>query len=641
MRTRRILSGCLAALLLLVSCEKSVVETDLTPRSPMVPVTLTGSIPATRVSLDGITPKWTAGDRIAVFTTGGALCPAFTADRGGSSTTTFSGTKPDGSTLGFAIFPYSTSITKSGSNYTLTLPATQDGTLGSAMMAATVPDGEGAMVFTNLLTLVKVTIPSGMNLKRIELRRSDRVSGSFTVNGSTLAVTPASSPADADRSVSVEKSSGLTGVVYLSVLPSSSKQIDLLLTRSDGKMAIVSKTLETAYVAGHLKKATVPSSLVFSDVAKIGAGTATQQYVIASQIERQQIENGDFETWSLSHKNNGTEYYMPAHFNSFKQAEGLFGSMAYSSSNPQVNRASGSNKHSGNYACDIWSRKVSGVVAQGNLTSGCIYASSMSASGHGNYNFTKKGDATKSMAFTGHPKSLSFWAKFVPVGSGSAYVARVAAYLHDNNSFKTHADNTVSDGTQIALANQLITETGSWRQYTVDFVYASNTNPDNIAYILLNIMTNKTPGGGATGDHLYIDDIEMIYPDTYNVKTGSTGWATMYVDFNALVPSGATAYYIKKVAGGYAELTAISSGNVIPKNTGVLIKGNANTQYTFDGSSNTPVSVSGNLLNGTATAISTPSGTCRVLSPESTAALAVFGAFTGSQLAANTAWLNQ
>ncbi len=640
MNKRMILSGCLAALMVLVSCEKRVVETDFTPdETLMVPVTLTGSIPETRVSLDGTTPEWTAGDQLAVFTTDGTLCPAFTADQGGSATTTFSGTKPDGSTLGFAIFPYSTSITKSGSNYTLTLPATQDGTLGSAMMAATVPAGEGAMVFSNLLTLVKVTIPSGMNLKRIELRRSDRVSGSFTVNGSTLAVTPASSPADADRSVSVEKTSGLTGVVYLSVLPSSSKQIDLLLTRNDGKMAIVSKALETAYVAGHLKKATVPSSLVFSDVAKIGGNTATQQYVTASQIERQQIENGDFESWTVSHTYKGTTYYKPDHFNSFKQAEGWLAGTAYDSSNPQVNRTS--DKHSGSFACDIWSRKVAGVVAQGNLTSGCIYASSMSASGNGNYNFTKKGDATKSMAFTGHPKSLSFWAKFVPVGSGSAYVARVAAYLHDNNSFKTHADNTVSNGTQIALANQLISETGSWKQYTVDFVYASNTNPDNIAYILLNIMTNKTPGGGATGDHLYIDDIEMIYPDTYNVKTGSTGWATMYVDFDALVPSGATAYYIKKVAGGYAELTAISSGSVIPKNTGVLIKGNANTQYTFDGSNNTPVSVSGNLLSGTTTAISKPSGTCRVLSSESTASMAAFGAFTGSQIAANTAWLTQ
>ena len=642
------LSGCLAALIALASCEKKVVETDF-PQDEMlmVPVTLTGSIPETRVSLDGVTPKWTAGDRLAILTADGALCPAFTADQGGSATTTFSGTKPDGSTLSFALFPYSSYVSQSGGNYTLSLPATQDGTLGNAVMAAKVPAGEGEMVFSNLLTVVRVSIPSGMRITRIELQRSDRVSGSFTVNGSTLAVTPAASPTDADKRVVVEKSAGFSGEdVLISVLPSSSKHLDLLLTNAEGKMALVSKTLKTDFSAGHLKTATVPSNLVFSDVAKIGASTAAQQYIEATQIDRQQVTNGDFESWTVSHTYSGTTYYTPNHFNSFKQAEGLLSGLAYSSSSPQVNQATGSNKHSGEFACDIWSRKVSGVVAQGNLTTGCINAGSMSASGSGNYNFTKTSDPSKSMAFTAQPIAISFWAKYVPAGSSSnvnTYVARVAAYLHDNNNFRTLANGGVSNGTQIALAEKEIPEKekGTWNHYTVDFKYSSSANVNDISFVLINIMTNKTPGGGATGDHLYIDDIEMIYPDTYNIKTGSTGWATMYVDFNALVPSGATAYYITKITGGYAELVAIPSGSVIPNNTGVLIKGSANTQYTFDGSKNTPVTVSGNLLQGTLTSISKPSGTCRVLSSESSSSMAAFGAFTGSTIAANTAWLTE
>ena len=86
------ISAALALVFATVSCEKRVVETDFTPdETPMVPVTLTGSIPETRVSLDGVTPTWTAGDQLAVFTTDGTLCPAFTADQGGSNTTTFSG----------------------------------------------------------------------------------------------------------------------------------------------------------------------------------------------------------------------------------------------------------------------------------------------------------------------------------------------------------------------------------------------------------------------------------------------------------------------------------------------------------------------------------------------------------------------
>lgn len=647
MKKMLLISGTLAAMMATVSCEEKVVETDFTQEETlMVPVTLNASFsdtedePASRATLSGHSPFWTAGDRIAVFTTDGTLCPAFTADQGGSKTTTFSGAKPDGSTLAFAFYPYSEG-TCSGGNYSFSLPATQDGTLSSAVMAAKIPAGEEAMSFSNLCTVVKVHIPSGLSVSQIELLRDDRVSGSFTVNGSTLAVTPASSPTDADKRVVVKKASGTftNEDVLISVLPSSSKTLELILTNSAGKTALVSKDLSAAYTAGRIKNlGSVPTNLTFSDVAKISASTASQQYAQATQINRPIIENGDFEDWTTSHSSGNTTYYTPAHFNSFKQAEGSLSGFAYSSSDPQINRTT--DKHSGTYACDIWSRKVWGVVAQGNATTGCVYASSMSASGSGNYNFTKTSDSSKSMAFNGRPKSLSFWAKFVPVGSGSAYVARVAAYLHDNNNFRTLASGGVSNGTQLGIAEQLITNTGSWIHYEVDFVYSDNKDIDP-SYILVNMMTNQTPGGGATGDHLIVDDLEVIYPDTYNVKTDNNGWATMYVDFNALVPTGATAYYINKVAAGYARLVPISAGSVIPKNTAVLVKGSANTQYTFDGSKNAAVTVSGNLLQGTLTQISKPSGTCRVLSAESTSSMAAFGAFTGSTIAANTAWLAQ
>ena len=663
MKRMMLLSGCLAALMVLASCEKTVVETDFNPDEPqMVPVTLTASIPETRVSLDGVTPKWTAGDRLSVFTTNGSLCPAFTADQGGSATTTFSGTKPDGSTLGFAFFPYSASISQSGGNYTLSLPATQDGTLSNAVMAAKIPAGEAEMVFSNLLTLVRVTIPSGMNVTRIELQRSDRVSGSFTVNGSTLAVTPAASPADADKRVVVEKSAGFSGEdVLLCVLPSSSKQIDLLLTRSDGKMALVSKTLQTAYEAGHLKKATVPSNLVFSDVAKIGASTASQQYTTTTQPSKPQIENGNFEDWSIDGEN------LPYRWNSFQTFDyGTLMGSGYSSSNRQVKRSTDKRPgSSGNYSCTIWARYILGVTAQGNLTTGRIYAHNMSATGTGNYNYTIQGGTqtkgfskanTFYMDFTGRPDSLSVWVKFIPYGTDASHpYAKVQAILHDNVNYKAGynaSDNTGGTHHIGEAADQTITGTNNaWKRLSIPFVYDYSTTP---SYVLINIATNSYPGGGnaskndkdgSSADKMYIDDIEMIY-NLYNLRTDANGWATLCLNYKALVPSGATAYYIKKIAGGYAELTAIPAGQVIPANTGVLVKGSANSTYAFNGSAadiknKTVADVSGNLLQGTTTQISKPSGTCRVLSSESTATLAAFGAFTGSQIAANTAWLTQ
>ena len=654
------LSGALAVLLSAASCEKQVVETDFMQQaSRMIPVTLTGTLPqtaeadtpGTRVTLDGVTPKWTAGDPVALFTTSGIRCPdPFTAQAGGAATTTFSGAKPDGETLAFAIFPASSAVSVSDGTYTLILPAEQDGTASSAIMAASLGPDEEEMSFRNLCNVVKLSIPSSLNVRKVELLRDDAVSGTFTVNGNTFAVTMPSSPADAPKRVTATRSSAFSGEVYLSVLPSSSKKIRLVLTNASGQSALIEKDLSTDYSAGHLKNlGAVPSTLSFTDIAKIGAATATQQYATATQVDRPQVTNGDFETWTFDGEN------LPDHWNSFQTADGTWASSGYSSKDRQVQRSTDRRPGSkGSYSCSIWSRKILTVVAQGNLTTGRLHAGSMSASNAGNYNYTdRNGYATRTvnnvtyrnpcfMAFTGRPDSLVYWVKFVPKNNANNadYEAWVSAYLHDDSDFRvTAANNSEPEGVRIGLAGKAFRTTNDkWVRHAVPFSYSKQTNP---SYLLLNISTNKSPGGGATGDYLYIDDIEMIYPDACNVKTDRNGWATLYVDFNARVPSGTTAYYITKVAAGYARLVAIPAGSVIPKNTGVLIKGSADTQYTFDGSKNTPVSVSGNLLRGTLTSMARPSGTCRVLSPESTSSMAAFGDFTGSTLAANTAYLTQ
>ena len=677
MKKMLLISGTLAAMMATVSCEEKVVETDFTQEENlMVPVTLSATIdktedePGSRATLSGQSPFWTAGDQIAVFTTDGTLCPAFTADQGGSKTTTFSGTKPDGSTLAFALYPYSEG-TCSGGNYSFSLPATQDGTLSSAVMAAKIPAGEEAMSFSNLCTVVKVHIPSGLSVSQIELLRDDRVSGSFTVNGSTLAVTPASSPTDADKRVVVKKASGTftNEDVLISVLPSSSKTLELILTNSAGKTALVSKDLSAAYTAGRIKNlGSVPTNLTFSDVAKIGASTASQQYATTTQPSKPQITNGDFETWSF-----GTKSSLPYHWNSFQTADGTYSGSAYDSSNSQVVKSTDKRPgSSGSYSCLIWARRIYinliftkiDAVAQGNLTTGRIHAANTSAAGTGNYNYTDQdGYATLNnvqnpfhMDFSGRPDSLSVWVKFVPYGTDASHpYAKVQAILHDNVDYMAGynaSDNTGGTHHIGEASNQTISSTNnSWQRLSIPFVYDYSTTP---GFVLINIATNAYPGGGNAeknssggnnADNLYIDDIEMIY-NLYNLRTDANGWATLCLNYDALVPSGATAYYITKVAAGYARLVSIPAGQVIPKGTGVLVKGSANTTYAFNGrasdiSGKTVATVTGNLLQGTLTSTTKPSGTCRVLSSESTASMAAFGAFTGSTIAANTAWLAQ
>jgi hypothetical protein len=182
-------------------------------------------------------------------------------------------------------------------------------------------------------------------------------------------------------------------------------------------------------------------------------------------------------------------------------------------------------------------------------------------------------------------------------------------------------------------------------------VYDYSTTP---SYILINIATNAYPGGGnakdgssggTNADCLYIDDIEMIY-NLHNLRTGSTGWASLYLGYDALVPSGATAYTVTRLSCGYAALKEIPAGTVIPAGTGVLVKGSANSTYAFNGraadvSGKTRADVRGNLLKGSLSSISRPSGTCRVLSPESSSSQAVLGVFQGATINANTAYLTE
>ena len=89
---------------------------------------------------------------------------------------------------------------------------------------------------------------------------------------------------------------------------------------------------------------------------------------------------------------------------------------------------------------------------------------------------------------------------------------------------------------------------------------------------------------------------------------------------------------------GYARLTEIPAGKVIPANTAVIVK-SSQQKVTFKSSSATPVSVSGNILRGSQTATSVSGRKCLVLSPASTPERAVFGRYTGSTLQAKKAYI--
>lgn len=362
----------------------------------------------------------------------------------------------------------------------------------------------------------------------------------------------------------------------------------------------------------------------------------------AQAQNRPQITNGDFETWTFDGAN------LPNYFNSFQTADGLFSGLAYDKNNRQVKRSTDKRPGSpGSYSCSIWSRKVSGVVAQGNLTTGRVHAAAMSATGKNNYNYSDRDGSNTSngvknpcaMPFTGRPDSLVVWVKFTPSGTDSSHpYAKVTATIHsDFDYIDGYAQTSDSKYVVATAVNMTIAKTnGKWKRLSIPFNYKNNGAQPK--YILLSAATNAYPGGGNENDYLYLDDITLVYKQTYQLSIPSQGWATLCLDFNAKAPAGAKVYTVTELVAGYAKLQEIPAGSIIPANTGVLVRSDASS-VTFESSIMDPMSVSGNLLKGRTTAGSCQAGQYYVLSPASTKERAVFGLYQGTSLAANKAYI--
>ena len=362
----------------------------------------------------------------------------------------------------------------------------------------------------------------------------------------------------------------------------------------------------------------------------------------AQAQNRPQITNGDFETWTFDGAN------LPNYFNSFQTADGLFSGLAYDKNNRQVKRSTDKRPGSpGSYSCSIWSRKVSGVVAQGNLTTGRVHAAAMSATGKNNYNYSDRdGSNTNNgvnnpcaMPFTGRPDSLVVWVKFTPNGTDSSHpYAKVTATIHSDFDYIDGYAQTSDSKYVVATAiNMTIAKTnGNWKRLSIPFNYKNNGAQPR--YILLSAATNAYPGGGHENDYLYLDDITLVYKQTYQLSIPSQGWATLCLDFNAKAPAGAKVYTVTELVAGYAKLQEIPAGSIIPANTGLLVRSDASS-VTFESSIMDPMSVSGNILEGRTTAGSCQAGQYYVLSPASTKDRAVFGLYQGTSLAANKAYI--
>ena len=88
---------------------------------------------------------------------------------------------------------------------------------------------------------------------------------------------------------------------------------------------------------------------------------------------------------------------------------------------------------------------------------------------------------------------------------------------------------------------------------------------------------------------------EEVTPKSYTLAVGETEWATLFLDFNAAIPSNVKAYTVTAVNDGYVTLTQVTG--VLPANTGVIVKAEQG-DYEFNYSAENVADVEGNLLKG-------------------------------------------
>ena len=217
-----------------------------------------------------------------------------------------------------------------------------------------------------------------------------------------------------------------------------------------------------------------------------------------------QIPNSDFEGWSATSGE-------PDHWHGFKSAYGTFAGLAQGKleSSTDVRPGTNGTKSAVITAGDVW-----GITNNGTMTNGLLKAGNMSASSPDNHSeMDKSSTRTDSngdpfyTALYAAPDAIQLWLK---CSQASGQYANVSAIAFDGTYYQDPEDKTYTNVAAKAQNKQV--ETGGWRLLNIPFDYASYASNNAAAEaILVTFSTNSTPGGGSSGDKVWIDDMELVY----------------------------------------------------------------------------------------------------------------------------------
>ena len=319
-----------------------------------------------------------------------------------------------------------------------------------------------------------------------------------------------------------------------------------------------------------------------------------------------QMPNSDFETWSDKNK-------APKHWHGFESVK---------VKNPLFNSAKSNTKlissslirpgSKGVKSAVVTCSKVVGVIANGTMTNGRLYAGSMKAEDPANHSETTlsstddkdaNGDPFATPMYA-KPDSVKFWMRFTQAQAQARDpLASFNAVITDGTYYQDPEDKTYTNKVAVAAPNDADMTVGDWRLVSCPFDYASYAaNGAEAKAILLTVSTNATPGKGSysngVADSVYVDDLELVY--LADIKSVSFKGATLDltntdIDIADDDVISASDFVVEKI-GEDAKVTTLVEANAKGYQAVIsVVSGDLNTQKTLVFNFNKPVWADGDV----------------------------------------------
>lgn len=223
-----------------------------------------------------------------------------------------------------------------------------------------------------------------------------------------------------------------------------------------------------------------------------------------SSYAQYQLPNGNFEGGTTSYSDNGNS--IPTNWNWFNTSEGGYGGTAAGLSNVYV--LSYDNDPENHYVQVVGGSFLNFSV-NGNLTTGTIVASSMTAADAAkNYNYSDPENKV-GQTFSGKPDAVSF--KYNIHKKTSGRLAQLNIVVHGTGRYQDPENGVDYSDIVWGKATFQSGSTDGWQTAQVDFVLGSKAQGITPAAVLASLSTDKDAGKGDKGDYIALDDLKFVY----------------------------------------------------------------------------------------------------------------------------------